>query len=38
MSMFWIGFGVGIFVGGVVGLMITALCNIAREDDDNGNN
>ena len=33
--MFWIGLIVGLTVGGTVGILGAALCNITRESDDN---
>lgn len=33
--MFWIGLIVGLAIGGTGGILGAALCNIARESDDN---
>lgn len=33
--MFWIGFGVGLIIGGCVGVFAVALCIAAKSDDYN---
>lgn len=35
--MFWIGFGVGRFVGAAMGVFVMALCIIGSRGDNNGN-
>lgn len=35
--MFWVGFGVGIFVGAAMGVFIMALCITSSRGDNNEN-
>lgn len=32
--MFWIGLGVGVAVGGIMGIFVASLCVAAKEEDD----
>ena len=36
--MFWIGLGIGIVTGSIIGVIIMACCVAAKEGDRNGNN
>jgi uncharacterized membrane-anchored protein YhcB (DUF1043 family) len=33
MSPVWIAFGIGLFLGAVLGMLVIALCHIAHESD-----
>ena len=36
--MFWLGLGIGLIIGAMIGIVIMALCNAAHRGDMDGNN